>query len=120
MTDDKTPVIEQRSSRVETFLQRFWRTGAGVWLGLLVAGVGFGLILLAWSKTSDLLDVSLQVPYLLSGGLIGLGLILVGLLLINLAVKRKEALERRRQLEELRDALTGLRATIEDKPEESA
>ena len=64
-------------------------------------------------SVAGLVDVSAQLPYFVSGGLVGLGLILVGLVVINLTVKHKEALDRKRQLEELRDALVNLRSSIE-------
>jgi hypothetical protein len=92
------------------------RIGLGVWLGLFLAAAGFGLIAVTWGKTAGLVNVAEQIPYLVSGGLTGLGLILVGLLVINLSVKRREALERARQLEEVRDALVRLRAAIEGDP----
>lgn len=94
------------------------RTGIGVWIGLLFAAGGFGLIAYTWGETAALTDVALQVPYVVSGGLSGLGLILLGLLVVNVSVKRRETRARERQLEELRDALAGLRAAIEGDREE--
>jgi hypothetical protein len=44
-------------------------------------------------------------------------MILLGLLVVNLSVKRREALDRARQLEEVRDALVQLRAAIEGESE---
>lgn len=102
-------------------LRRFAAVGLGVWIGLLLTAAGFGLLAFTWAQTAALLDVSAQIPYLVSGGLVGLGLILVGLLVINLSVKRREATDRRRQLEEVREALVRLRTTIsEDEPEDEA
>ena len=94
-------------------LRQFWRVGAGVWVGLLLIAGGFGLIAYTWGETAALLDVALQLPFLVSGGLTALGLILVGLLVVNIAVKRKEAIERHRQLDEVREALVRLREAIE-------
>jgi hypothetical protein len=91
-----------------------------VWLGLLVAAAGFGLIAFTWGKTAALVNVAEQIPYLVSGGLSGLGLILLGLLVVNLSVKRREARDRARQLEELRDALVQLRTAIGGEPEGEA
>jgi len=45
-------------------------------------------------------------------------LILLGLLVVNISVKRRETRARERQLEELRDALAGLRTAIEGRREE--
>ena len=103
-----------RSGRLRS---RVRGAGLGVWIGLLVAAAGFGLIALTWGKTASLVDVAAQVPYLVSGGLTGLGLILVGVLLVNLAVKRRDARERERQQQELREALERLRAAIEGQVE---
>jgi hypothetical protein len=89
------------------------QAGAGVWLGLFLALVGFGLIVFAWGKTAGLLDVALQVPYLVSAGLTGLGLIMVGLLIVGISVRQREAAERERQLEELIEAMIQIRKSIE-------
>lgn len=98
----------------------FSRTGTGVWVGLVLAAAGFGLIAWTWGKVASLVDVHLQIPYVVSGGLVGLGLILVGLLAINLSVKGREALERQRQLEEIREAIVILRAAIVESEEEES
>jgi hypothetical protein len=97
----------------------FPRTGVGVWVGLVLAAGGFGLIAWTWGKVAALVEVHLQIPYVVSGGLVGLGLILVGLLSINLSVKGREALERQRQLEEIREAIVILRAAILESEEPS-
>jgi hypothetical protein len=47
-------------------------------------------------------------------------LILVGLVVVNLSVKQREALERRRQLDELREAIARLRASIERESEDKS
>lgn len=96
---------------------RRWRVGTGVWIGLLLTAGGFGLIAFTWGKTAALINVAEQIPYLVSGGLSGLGLILLGLLIVNLSAKRREAAERARQLEEVRDAIVQLRTTLEGEPE---
>ena len=114
---DVAPPPATASRRRAGRLQRFARVGAGVWAGLIIVAAGFGLIAYTWGEVAALLNVALQLPYVVSGGLTGLGLILFGLLVTNLAVKRREALERSRQLDEIREALVRLRVAIED-PEE--
>ena len=104
-----------RAGRIRS---RIRGAGLGVWVGLVVAAAGFGLIALTWGKTASLVDVAAQVPYLVSGGLTGVGLILVGILLVSLAVKRRDARERERQQQELREALERLRASIEGQVDE--
>ena len=89
------------------------QAGIGVWVGLFLALVGFGLIVFAWGKTAGLLDVALQVPYLVSAGLSGLGLIMVGLLVVGLSVRQREAADRERQLEELIEAMIRIRKSID-------
>jgi hypothetical protein len=110
----------RRARRIARRVRRIWGVGAGVWIGLFVVAAGFGLLAITWGQVAALLDVSAQIPYLVSGGLVGIGLILVGLLLINLSVKRREARARERQLEEVREALVGLRQAIQDDGEDSA
>ena len=77
---------------------------------LLVLGgaVIAGFLLMAYAATSSatLTDVPLQVPWLVSGGMAGLGLVGTGLGLISIHLDRVEAAEERRQLAELqREAL---------------
>jgi hypothetical protein len=111
------PPEPTRTSRRRLLGLQFGRAGTGVWVGLAITALGFGLLAFTWGKVAALIDVDQQIPYLVSGGMVGLGLILVGLLVINLSVKRREALDRQRQLEELREALVGLRASIEGEDE---
>lgn len=108
---------EPKARRRSGGRRRLRLVGAGVWIGLLVTAGGFGLIAFTWGKTAGLVNVAEQIPYLVSGGLSGLGLILLGLLVVNLSVKRREALDRARQLEDVRDALVQLREAIEGEPE---
>lgn len=84
------------------------------YVGLLVAAVGFGLLVLTWAKVAGEDNVAFQMPYVVSGGLTGLGLIMGGLILVNIAAKRQDAAERTRQLDQLREALDDLRVTLRD------
>lgn len=69
--------------------------------GLALAVAGFGLIALAWVQTATRDTVSFQIPWLVSAGLSGLGLIVLGATAINIAAKRHEGALRARQLEQL-------------------
>jgi hypothetical protein len=53
------------------------------------------------------------MPYLVSGGLTGLGLVMVGVTVINVAAKRRDALLRKQQTELLADALHELRTALD-------
>ena len=83
------------------------------WIGLGLAALGFLVIAYAWGKVAALLDVSLQMPYVVSGGLSGLGLVMVGMTVVNVAARRHDAAERARQAEELQAVLRELRETLE-------
>ncbi|MHB8452642.1 MAG: hypothetical protein ACYDAQ_19630 [Mycobacteriales bacterium] len=82
------------------------------YIGIGVVAVGFVLIAIGWAKVAGLLNVALQVPYLVSAGLSGLALVMVGLLVVNVAAKRRDAAERTRQLEGLTTVLDELRRAL--------
>jgi hypothetical protein len=82
--------------------------------GVVLGAAGFVLIAIAWSNIAGLTDVSKQMPYLVSAGFTGLGLVMAGLLVVNLAVKRRDADEQRRQIEHLTAVLDDLKRTLED------
>jgi hypothetical protein len=88
----------------------------GTWTGVVVAAAGLVLIAIAWGRTAGLLNVALQVPYVVSAGFTGLGLVVVGLTLVSISAKRADAAERTRQLRELREVLVDLRRALEDQP----
>ena len=52
--------------------------------------------------------VAEQLPYLISGGFSGFGLVVVGVLVIAVQARRQDAAARSRQLDELRDLLDEL------------
>ena len=84
------------------------------YLGIAVAAAGFVLIAYAWSKVAGIADnVALQMPYLVSGGLTGLGLVMVGVTIVNVAAKRRDAQLRQQQTQLLADALHELRAALD-------
>jgi len=85
----------------------------GTWAGVLVSAIGLILIAVAWGKVAGLTNVGLQMPYLVSAGFTGLGLVVVGLAIVSISAKREDAAERSRQLRELREVLADLRAELE-------
>jgi len=83
------------------------------WVGLVIAAAGFALIAFSWGKVAAQLDVSRQLPYVVSGGLTGLALIMVGMTAVNVAARRQDATERAQQIENLQAVLRELRETLE-------
>ena len=86
---------------------------APTYVGIGVTILGFVLIVVAWGQVAGQTNVALQMPYLLSGGLIGLALVLVGLTVISVAAKRRDAALREQQTLLLADALNELRVALE-------
>src|SRR3954470_8971725 len=119
MTDTATlPVVEEESvASIEARRGRFASLrsayGAWVWAGVVLCAGGFALLVYTWGRVAGLLNVALQLPYIVSGGFTAIGLILVGLTLVNVATKRQDAAERSRQLSELRELLVDMRSMME-------
>jgi hypothetical protein len=82
------------------------------YVGVAVAAVGFVLLGVAWAKVAGLVDVWKQMPYLLSAGLPGLGLVMVGLVIINVSARRQDGAARARQMATLTEALRELQRTL--------
>jgi hypothetical protein len=85
-------------------------------VGVVVIAAGFALISVAWAQVAGLTNVALQMPYLVSAGITAVALVMVGVLCVNLAVKRQDAAERRRQMEQLTEVLQELRQALEKSP----
>ena len=60
------------------------------WLGLLCCAAGFAVIGIGWAGAAKLTCVDCQLPYLLSGGAVGLGLIVFGIGMLVMAQVRTE------------------------------
>ena len=70
-------------------MRRTWaRLGGQLGLGFIAAGLL--LIGLAWNGAAGVDFVSGQIPYLLSGGALGLGLIILGAAMIIVQNSRKD------------------------------
>ena len=87
-------------------------------IGVGVAIIGFVLIAVAWGQVAGETQVYLQLPYLVSAGLTGLGLVMVGLTVVNVAAKRRDAADRDRQIDQLVSILQELKATLAERPPE--
>jgi hypothetical protein len=83
------------------------------YVGMLITLAGGVLLVVAWSKTAALTNVGLQMPFVISAGCTGLGLVAVGLTIVNVAAKTEDADKRRAQLGELRDLLGELRRAVQ-------
>ena len=92
-------------------------SAALTWVGIVVAGIGFVLIGIGWGQVAGETQVYLQLPYLVSAGLSGLGLIMVGVTVVNVAAKRRDALERGRQIERLVSILGEVEAAVAERRE---
>ena len=85
------------------------------YLGIAVVAIGFVLIALTWGAVADETNVALQVPYLVSGGLSGIGAVLVGLTIVSVAARRRDAALREQQNLLLADALRELSTALEER-----
>jgi hypothetical protein len=83
------------------------------YIGVALAVIGFALIGYAWSKVAGLVDVWRQMPYVLSAGLPGLGLVMTGLVTVNVSARRQDAAQRARQMAVLAEALRDLQRSID-------
>lgn len=83
------------------------------YLGIALAAIGFVLVLFAWGQSAGETNVALQIPYLISGGMVGPGLIMVGVTVVNVAAKRRDALLREQQTELLASALRKLSCALD-------
>lgn len=87
------------------------------YIGIAVAAAGFVVIMFSWGEVAALTNVPLQMPYLLSGGFVGLGLILTGLTLVNVNAKRIDGAARDRQLGQVREVLAEIKTLLGGEPE---
>jgi hypothetical protein len=83
--------------------ERFERFGAK--LGVVLALVGFVLIFLGWNGAASVNSLPAQFPYLISGGIGGLGLVILGAILISVDSRRDDSHRMELMLTEVRDAL---------------
>ena len=89
---------------------------AVVFIGIAISAVGFVLLLVAWGQVAGETQVYLQLPYLVSAGFTGLGLIMVGLTVVNVSAKRRDAADRDRQMDQLVSIMDELKSVIGDPP----
>jgi hypothetical protein len=85
---------------------------AVIYLGLIIVVAGFALIAFTWSKIAATLSVPLQIPYIASGGFVGLGLIVVGVAIMSIGVKRRDNFGRIRRLEKLSATMESIKESV--------
>src|SRR3954471_21950124 len=81
-------------------------------IGLGCIALGLILIGLAWNGAAGVDFVSGQIPYLLSGGALGVSLVVVGTGLIVVEVSRKNRSAIESQLQELNNSIGRLTAAL--------
>lgn len=77
-------------------------------LGIAYCIAGFVLIFLGWNGAASNDSVSAQTPYVISGGIAGLGLVVLGAALIVAHSLRTDRVELRGSIEDLRAAVDRL------------
>jgi hypothetical protein len=85
---------------------RKWVTSSPVAAGVVLVAAGFIALFLAWNNAAERDFVEGQFPYLISGGMVGLGLIGCGLTVVNVQARRADQdamLDRIERLLEARD-----------------
>ena len=78
---------------------RNWARTSPVSVGVLLVVAGFIAMFLAWNGAAAKDFVQGQVPYLISGGLVGLALVGSGLTVINVQARRADQNELLNRLE---------------------
>lgn len=86
-----------------------WQAGAA----LLFIAAGFVAIAKAWDGAAGIDFAQGQIPYLLSGGAAGLGLIIVGVALMMFEMGRRDRLHLDRKLDDLIKVIEEMRSTTE-------
>lgn len=81
--------------------------------GVVIAIIGFVLMVIGWSEVAGETEVWKQMPYLLSAGLPGLGLVMLGLVVINVSARRQDGAERARQMAALTESLRQLQRSLD-------
>jgi hypothetical protein len=82
-------------------LVRTWAKTSPVSVGVLLVVAGFVALFLAWNGAAEKDFVQGQLPYLISGGLVGIALVGCGLMVINVQARRADQTELLNRLETL-------------------
>ena len=82
---------------------RSW-SRSSLYLSVALVAIGFLVIFFGWNGAAEKDFIQGQFPYLLSGGLVGMGLILCGLTLAAMQSFRRDILTLQDKIEELLEA----------------
>lgn len=104
--------FEQNTSRSRWRLLTDPASYVPTYIGIAIAVIGFVLIGIGWARVAGTVDVWKQMPYVLSAGLPGLGLVMVGLVVINVSARRQDGAARARQMSALTEALHDLQRSL--------
>ena len=107
-----------RSFRLPAFMGS--ASPALTWIGVGIAMAGFALIAVGWGQVAGETEVYLQLPYVVSAGITGLGLVMVGVTVVNVAAKRRDAAERDRQMERLISVMEEITVALDARGPERA
>ena len=95
------------------------RSPVPIVIGIVLCATGFVLIAYCWSQVALRMHVADQLAYIVSSGFTGVGLICVGAVLVSIQVRRRDAEQQFRRLEELAFTARGERpAAREPRPSE--
>jgi hypothetical protein len=100
-------------------LPSWLRAGAPlwVWLGVAIAGAGFVLLAVAWGQVAAETQVHLQLPYVVSAGMVGLCFVMIGLAVVNIATRDRDAINRDSQIDRLVSILEELKHELAQRRE---
>ncbi len=101
LTDIDSTEDTEGEAEEDTKTSWFVRSPLAIYGSLAVAGIGFVVIAVTWGLVAGTAEVARQIPYLISGGLTGIGLVIVGIGLLIVAIRIRESEARKAQYEEL-------------------
>ena len=84
------------------------------WAAGPVGIAGFVAIFISWRGAAGTPSLPLQVPYLLSGGFVGLGLVLFAVMVAHVELSRRLAAEETAALQDVVTAAAGLAIVLRD------
>jgi hypothetical protein len=80
-------------------------TKSPLYTAVALVGLGFVIIFLGWNGAAGKDYTQGQIPYLISGGIVGLALVLCGLAVVIVQAVRREAMLLASRLDRLAEAL---------------